>query len=124
MHNDFTVIEESHLANHGSLSMYVTGFLLSLFLTIVPYFMVTTQKLPHDTLILVVLGLAMLQLLVQIIFFLHLSKRSRAKWNLIVFVFTVFTVVALAAGSIWVMNNLNTNMAMTPLQLNEGKVPQ
>lgn len=52
---------------------------------------------------------ALLQLFVQLVFFLHLSTKSKARWNLIAAGLTIFMVAFLVIGTIWIMKNLNYN---------------
>jgi cytochrome o ubiquinol oxidase operon protein cyoD len=68
------------------------------------------------------LFLAIAQLIVQLIYFLHMSKGSRSPWKLILLCFTAFIVCILVAGSLWIMGNLNTRM--TPQQMDEYMVNQ
>jgi cytochrome o ubiquinol oxidase subunit IV len=99
-------------ASHGSLKQYSLGFALSIILTLFAYIVGTGQSgYAASTLMWVVSGLAILQLVVQLIFFLHLGKESGPKWNLAAFSFAALIVVILAGGSIWVMNHLNANMS-------------
>jgi cytochrome o ubiquinol oxidase subunit IV len=67
-------------------------------------------------LITTILGLALIQLLVQLIFFLHLGKGQDSTWNLVVFLTTVSLVLLIVVGSLWIMDHLNTNM--TPQDIN------
>ncbi|WP_299491595.1 cytochrome o ubiquinol oxidase subunit IV [uncultured Shewanella sp.] len=97
-------------ADHGTLKSYIVGFLLSILLTIVPYCLVVEQSLPTVTLILLVVAFGFVQLLVQLIFFLHLNTKSEKGWNFQSFVFTALIVVILLAGSLWIMYNLRINM--------------
>lgn len=86
---------------------YITGFLLSLGLTLAAYFAVVN----HVALTLwVITGLAMVQLVVQLIFFLHLGQGEDGRWNFAVFLSTVGIVFILVIGTIWIMNHLNYNM--------------
>lgn len=92
---------------------YVTGFVLSIIATLVAYVFVKANLLSMDLLIYVVMGIAVVQLIVQVVFFLHIGRGTRLK--LITFVFTLLVVGILVVGSIWVMNHLNYNMMdMTP----------
>ncbi len=109
--------------------MYVTGFILSLFLTVVPYLLVVNQAFTAKNLVLAVVVLGLAQFVVQVIFFLHLSTN---RWNMIVFFFTIFVVVIVVGGSLWIMYNLKYNMAhkttvdtstYMPIQ-KEGHIPQ
>lgn len=96
----------------GSYSTYITGFILSIILTLLAYFMVT-QKLYTSVgqVIAIIAGLAIVQLFVQLIFFLHLGRESKPRWNVTVFVFAAIVVLTVVFGSIWIMNNLNYNMS-------------
>ncbi len=92
---------------------YVIGFILSVTLTLVAYFAVTNHA---SAAISIILGLAMVQLVVQLIFFLHLGKGKDARWNIVVFASTISIIVILVGGSIWIMHHLNYNM--TPQDMN------
>ena len=94
---------------------YVIGFVLSVVTTLVAYFLVVSNGLPKQLLIYVVLAIAVIQLIVQVVFFLHIGQGSR--WKLATFVFTLFVVILVVVGSVWIMDNLNYNMmTMTPDQ--------
>jgi cytochrome o ubiquinol oxidase operon protein cyoD len=94
-------------------SSYVIGFVLSVITTLAAYFLVVNALLPQQALIYTVLAIAVVQLIVQVIFFLHIGRGSR--WKLISFIFTVVVVAIVVVGSVWVMNHLNYNMMdMTP----------
>ena len=111
--NELTAIDNEYGASHGSVSSYVVGFILSIVLTLVAYAIVVEHILSGGAVVAAILCLGVSQLAVQLIFFLHLSSRSRARWNLTAFAFTALMVFILVAGSIWIMNNLNYNMTMS-----------
>ncbi len=97
-------------ASHGSLKSYIVGFILSILLTIIPYFLVLNHGLSHDSTILAIVVLGIGQLLVQLVFFLHLNTSSEQRWNLMTFVFTVLILLIVVVGSLWIMWNLDYNM--------------
>ena len=97
---------------------YVVGFLLSVFTTLLAYFFVVNQLWPKEVLIYVVLAIAVVQLVVQVVFFLHIGRGSR--WKLLTFVFTILIVAIVVVGSIWIMENLNYNMMdMSPDEMRQ-----
>lgn len=102
-----TVKKETH---PGSMRSYTIGFMLSLVLTILPYLIVVEGMLSGWMLIAALSGFAVAQLLIQLIFFLHLGRGPGARWNLIAFLFMLLVVFILVAGSLWIMNNLDYNM--------------
>ena len=65
----------------------------------------------------VVLVLAMIQLAVQLIFFLHLGLSKGARWNSVMFVITFSGIAVIVIASIWIMAHLNYNM--TPEQMRQ-----
>ena len=105
------IVTNDYDSSIGSLKNYITGFLLALILTLLAYFLVT-QKIytSYNQIIAIISGLAIVQLFVQLIFFLHLGRESKPRWNVTVFVFAAIVVVIIVVGSIWIMNNLNYNM--------------
>lgn len=96
-----------------SRASYITGFLLSLVLTLVAFSLVWRHTQATDaifstaTLMIIIAVLAVTQLIVQLIFFLHLSRESKPRWNLTVMSFAVLIVAILVFGSLWIMQNLN-----------------
>ncbi|HBC70760.1 TPA: cytochrome o ubiquinol oxidase subunit IV [Candidatus Campbellbacteria bacterium] len=121
MTNNFEVIDERYEASHHAFKSYAIGFVLSLLFTIVPYFLVIKRLFGDQSLILAVVFFAVAQFFVQVVFFLHLHKKSRPRWNMIVFIFTILIVAILVVGSLWVMRNLDYNMTKVfDLNTNEG----
>jgi len=102
----------------NSLSAYVIGFTLSLMLTLVAYFSVVNEALTGRALLLMVVGLAVAQLLVQLVFFLHLGRENKPRLNLLIFSFAALVIGIVVIGSLWIMDNLNYHM-MTPHQMDE-----
>jgi cytochrome o ubiquinol oxidase operon protein cyoD len=97
--------------NHGSLRGYLTGFVLAAILTIIPFWLVMGHVLDNRWLtISIVLALAVVQILVHIVYFLHLDTRSEGGWNMMAFIFTAVLVVIVLGASIWVMYTENANM--------------
>ncbi len=120
----------SHLQNqsvgqHGSVANYTTGFVLSVILTLTAYFLVANENLRLGGwgLAYAIIGLAIVQLIVQLIFFLNLlsvNRGSEPRWNLLLFDFMLLIVVIVVIGSVWIMNNIHYNTNVTsPKQIEE-----
>lgn len=103
---------------HGTVRTYTIGFGLSLLLTFEAFYIATHQSLGATNATIIVLVLAIVQLLVQLFFFLHLDRAAKAPWNVLMFIFTAVIVSIVVFGSLWIMNNLNYHMGqrMTPQQ--------
>ncbi|AGC03522.1 cytochrome o ubiquinol oxidase protein CyoD [Candidatus Blochmanniella chromaiodes str. 640] len=89
---------------------YLIGFVLSLVLTIVPFFMVTYDTINKKILINIIVFCSIMQIIVHLIFFLHLGNVSNQAWNLISLIFTIFIVFILVLGSVWIMTHLHHNL--------------
>lgn len=98
-------------SEHGTLVSYVIGFILSLELTFMAYYFVVNETFSSSTLWLTILGLAMLQMIVQVLFFLHLGRGPKPRWNLYFYVATVFLVLVVVGGSVFIIDNLHYNMS-------------
>jgi cytochrome o ubiquinol oxidase operon protein cyoD len=99
---------------HSTGRGYLIGTLLSIVLTVIPFWLVMTGTLAASTTIAAIVLLAVVQIVVQVYYFLHLDTRSEGGWNLIAFLFTAVIVVIAVGGSIWVMYHLNANMMPMP----------
>lgn len=93
------------------LKAYVIGFVLSIILTLVAFTLVAQHTLLNQTLYVVVVTLGLLQLFVQVMFFLRLNTSAEeGRWNLITLLFTLAVIAIVVVGSLWIMYNLNYNM--------------
>ncbi|WP_409020330.1 cytochrome o ubiquinol oxidase subunit IV [Brevundimonas vesicularis] len=96
--------------DHGSFKSYMIGFVLSVILTIIPFGLVMSGVLPTQTTGLLIVAAAVVQIVVHMIYFLHMTPKSEGGWNMLALIFTIVIVVICIAGSVWVMYHLNTNM--------------
>jgi cytochrome o ubiquinol oxidase subunit IV len=105
-----------HEAGHGTFKSYVTGFVLSVILTAIPFWLVMAgvfdSKVVTASLIMI---LGAIQIVVHMIYFLHMNRRSEGGWTMMALIFTIVIVFIALAGSLWVMHHLNANMmVMSP----------
>lgn len=96
---------------HGSTTSYVIGFILSLIFTIIPYYLVTRQVISGSTLLLAILAFAIVQMFVQVFFFLHLGRGPKPLYNVIFFSATAGLIVLVIGASLLIMDNLYRNMS-------------
>jgi cytochrome o ubiquinol oxidase operon protein cyoD len=100
-----------HESAHGSFRSYMIGFVLSVVLTAIPFWLVMSGALGSNQLTaLTVMAFAAVQIVVHMIYFLHMNGRSEGGWTMMALVFTIIIVVIALAGSLWVMYHLNANM--------------
>lgn len=104
-----------HKAGRGRLTTYIVGFVLSILLTLTAFLVVDDKLLTGWWLTITLLGFATVQLMVQLIFFLHLDRERSPRWNLQAFGFMAMVLLIIVLGSLWIMHNLNYHM-MTPEQ--------
>jgi cytochrome o ubiquinol oxidase operon protein cyoD len=99
-----------------SIWKYTVGFVLSLLLSLAAYFYVVGHG--SNAWLLPVLGvLALVQMIVQLLFFLHLGEETGPKYKLFSFLFMFGILIIVVGGSLWIMTNLNYNMMnMTPAE--------
>jgi cytochrome o ubiquinol oxidase subunit IV len=94
---------------------YRIGSLLSILLTAVPFWLVMSGVLQDARLTAAIIFIfAAVQVVVHVIYFLHLDVRSEGGWTLVAFLFTVVIVALTIGGSVWVMYHLNANMMPMP----------
>jgi cytochrome o ubiquinol oxidase subunit IV len=107
-------MDHSHTAHsgesHGSLGSYAAGFILSVVLTAAAFGVVLTGAVTGHNAVLLISGLAFVQIIVHLVCFLHMNTSSEQKWNVMAFGFTVLTAVILIVGSLWIMHNVSINM--------------
>lgn len=121
MSNTRPVVSKHH-SHHGEARGYVTGFILSFVLTVIAYLLAVRPSLPRISLLIILGLLAIIQFIVQLVYFFHIASETRPRWRLKVFGFMALIVIILVAGSIWIMSNLNYHLmspATSPAQENQ-----
>ncbi|MGV3731763.1 MAG: cytochrome o ubiquinol oxidase subunit IV [Sphingopyxis sp.] len=111
---------------HATMRDYVIGFLLSVILTAIPFWLVMTMPLSAGVTGAIIMAFAVVQIVVHMIFFLHMTLKAEGGWSLTSLLFTVIVVVIMLAGSLWVMHHLNANMMPMPHEVTsqlEGQTP-
>jgi cytochrome o ubiquinol oxidase operon protein cyoD len=106
-----------HSASHGSVQSYVVGMLLSLVLTFASFGVVMLHLVPRSMGLTAVVVLCVVQLLVQLRYFLHLGSSADQRSNTGIFVCTALLIVIIIAGSLWVIHNANVNMMPTQISV-------
>jgi cytochrome o ubiquinol oxidase operon protein cyoD len=110
-------------AAHLTLRGYATGFFAAVFLTAIPFWLVMGKTFgSSNTTAAVILAFAAVQIVVHMVYFLHMSPKSEGGWNLLALLFTIMLVVIALSGSLWVMYHLNHNM-MPDSMMNMHNMP-
>ncbi len=104
---------------HGTLRSYLVGFLLSVVLTGIAFALVMVPVLPREANVAVIFTLAAVQIVVQLVYFLHLDRSLEQRWNVSAVAFTVVVVGILIGGSVWIMINIGHQM-MPPTMSSGG----
>lgn len=98
------------MIDHTSYKSYFIGFFISIILTLASYYIVTQKLLGEGNTYISIISLAVVQLFIQIVYFLHINSEGKPRWNLISMIAAIVMVVIVVAGSVWVMYNMNANM--------------
>jgi cytochrome o ubiquinol oxidase operon protein cyoD len=96
----------------SQVGIYTIGLALAVALTAISFWVANTSLLwgPGVPLGLTVLAIA--QMGVHLVFFLHITTGPDNTNNVLALAFGVLIVVLVVAGSLWIMNDLNSNMTL------------
>ena len=97
-------------AAYGTYKTYIRGFVFSVIITTIAFVLVGFKVFSPIVLCVAVAVLALAQLFVQLVYFLHLSTDSQARWNLVSAIFAVMVVAIILAGTMWIMFDLYVMM--------------
>ncbi|WER50265.1 cytochrome o ubiquinol oxidase subunit IV [Cupriavidus sp. WKF15] len=114
-------VHADEAVTHGSVRSYTVGLLLSVALTVASFSAVMTGTLQTHVAIALIVGLCVAQLLVQLIYFLHLGTGPGQRGNSAIFACTAFLIAIVVAGSLWVMHNANINMMPTDMSIERAR---
>ncbi len=105
-----------------NIKSYLAGYIVSVALTLAAYGAVAHPEYfrlatGSAAMLAVILALAVIQLVAQMLFFLHVGSQPSRAWKLIIFFSTLALVLIIVIGSLWIMNHLN--YSMTPAEVNQ-----
>ena len=108
---------EGHVEAPASVLVYTIGLFAAIVLTATSFWVANTSLLwlPGVPLGLAVLAIA--QMGIHLVFFLHITSGPDDNNNVLALAFGVLIVAVVIAGSLWIMTNLNQNMMMPPMEL-------
>ncbi|MFB6422095.1 MAG: cytochrome o ubiquinol oxidase subunit IV [Candidatus Malihini olakiniferum] len=95
---------------HSSVQSYIIGFIMSVILTGIPFYLVMSGEEQPSAIMVGVIVCAVVQILVHLICFLHLNSSSEQRWNVVALVFAILVIAIVLVGSIWIMLNAHHNM--------------
>ena len=96
---------------HVTMGDYVKGFILAVILTAIPFYLVMNNVITDRSTAVLVLGLfAIVQVLVHMVYFLHMNGKIQGGWTMLSTIFTVIFLAIAISGTLWVMFHMNTNM--------------
>jgi cytochrome o ubiquinol oxidase operon protein cyoD len=98
-------------AGHG-LRSYLTGLVLALVLTAIPFALVAADLLPRSLTLGIIAVAAVIQILVHLRYFLHLDLDSTPRENLAAILFAAVLIFIMIGGSLWIMLDLQHRMMM------------
>ena len=109
---------EPHDSMMSETISYVVGLGLALLLTAVSFWVASTSNIwgPGVAMGLVVLAIA--QMGVHLVFFLHITTGPDNTNNVLALAFGVLIVFLVMIGTIWIMGHMNTNMGVNPDLMN------
>jgi cytochrome o ubiquinol oxidase operon protein cyoD len=111
------IVVSWHHAGHATTGTYTLGYIVSIALTLIAYLLVVQHALPRAEILTCISVFAVLQFVAQLYFFLHLGEEVKPRYRLYMLLFMIVIVLIIVLGSVWIMNNLNYNMQMSPDQL-------
>jgi cytochrome o ubiquinol oxidase operon protein cyoD len=89
---------------------YLVGLGLSVLATVVAFYLSGTTLVWQPSIPAALIVLAIAQMGVHVVFFLHITTRPDSINNVMALVFGIFIVFVLIVGSVWIMTHLNHNM--------------
>lgn len=103
---------DSHHGWNKSIKPLILGFIFSAICIFAAYRIIAHKHLDDGWLTSKIVLLGIAQLVLQLIFFLHIGLESKPRWNITMLLFTFLLVAIVVLGSLWIMKNLSYNLMM------------
>lgn len=90
-----------------TMRLYVIGFVGSLLLTAASFWLAAVKMFSTKILIFVLVFLALVQAIVQLVYFMHLGHEDKPRWRALVFSFMVLVILIVVLCTLWIISDLN-----------------
>lgn len=111
----------AHGGAHGpTRRQYLIGFVLAIVLTVIPFALVMSHAVAATPLL--IAGFALAQILVHVVYFLHVNTSEEQRWNLMALLYTAIMVCIVLGGSMWIMHHLYVHMVPGAMRGMHAKV--
>ena len=97
-------------SGHGTWHGYLIGYISAAFLTTAAFILATNDWMTPASVVAAVSVLAVAQMLVHLIFFLHINTAPEQRTNILAFATTMLIILIVVMGSLWIMSHLRHNM--------------
>lgn len=105
--------QDNHAAHAVGFKDYLTGFILSVILTVIPFALVMHPEvlgLSRGATLITVVLFGLVQVLVHLVYFLHMKTDAEGRWNVISMIFTVLIIAFVVGLSVWIMWSMHYHM--------------
>ncbi len=109
-HHDVAPGDEQHVSVHLRVLGYVIGLGLAILLTATSFFIAGTDLVWQPSIPVAIIVLAIAQMGVHLVFFLHITTGADNTNNVLALAFGLLIVFLVIGGSLWIMDHLNQNM--------------
>lgn len=106
---------------HGTLKSYAIGFIASLVLTGASFLLVIAKVFSGQALVYAIIGLALVQAVCQLLFFLHVGKEAKPRWETVAFYFMLVVILIVVIGSLWIMYDLDDRVMSNMNEMTHDK---
>ena len=103
---------EKHEDHESDLRSYLWGFVFSVVLSVAAFAVMLSGILGREATMVVLGCLGLLQLFVQLRYFLHIDGRRESKEDLYLILFSVLVLLMMVIGTVWVLGDLAGRMGM------------
>ena len=103
--------DEKHISVRLRVLGYLVGLGLAILLTATSFFIAGTDLVWQPSIPVAIIVLAIAQMGVHLVFFLHITTGPDNTNNVLALAFGLLIVFLVIGGSLWIMANLNHNMA-------------
>jgi cytochrome o ubiquinol oxidase operon protein cyoD len=109
-HHDLAPGDEEEVRIGPRLAGYVIGLGLAILLTATSFFVAGTNLVWEPSIPVALVVLAIAQMGVHVVFFLHITTGPDNTNNVMALAFGLLIVFLVVGGSLWIMSNMNHNM--------------